>query len=457
MKKMYIYSRHRKGCIQSMCSTTFASFLGGAVLTLLLASASLSTAFAPHSHSNIRFRGFDRHAISIPNENRFDRKAPSEAQADTPCIITIGHKMYNLTTWAKAHPGGVRVLQKFHGKDATKAFDAAAHSNHAVEMLKEFEILSSDDVDQVRDVNLQVGAKMSKKPRWRTKLFTKEDPIGIHKYCGIFVLLHFAFRYFQMLFGDPSAGFGSRLGKGPALYAPFCLIPHTILSLSSLIFHTVPKERVVGKPMIWQEFRVHNILFAMRSILATLLTWGSLYISKNSPSHLNTRLTTVAVSIIVLTTQVLADEATKRLRVNTLESTTATMPYWDGCSVGTQKRFKSFYAMCQFDATLACLAVANPAWSLAVLLPIQLASLLMTLVRKSLLSPKGLHICYTLSLMVPYLVAYRSVGMPIFFMYGLGWLLYQLRRQGVNKYALWVPVIAARIAIGDHLLGGYTW
>ena len=204
--------------------------------------------------------------------------------------------------------------------------------------------------------------------------------------------------------------------------------------------------------MIWQEYRIHNIAFAMRSILATFITWLSIYSGNGT-----TRSTIVAVSLVVLVTQAIADEATHRLRVNSLESTTATMPYWATCSAATQRKFKSFYAMCQFDATLACLAVSNPAWGLAVLLPIQLASLLMTLVRKSLLSPQGYHIGYTLSLMVPYLVAYRSIGISATGMLGLGWVLYQLRRQGINKYALWIPVIVARIAIGNHLFPGHVW
>lgn len=418
-------------------------------VNLLLLS---SKSFSFTTHSLACRHSFSRHALSVPHENRFDREASSKAQVEAPCVITIGDKMYNLTAWAKAHPGGVKVLQKYHGKDATKAFDAAGHSHRAIEMMKDFEVTLQDLHNVSSDPRNRHESHLPDKPLWRVKLFTKEDPIGIHKYCGIFVLLHFAGRYFQMLFGDPSAGFGSCLGKGPSFYAPLCLIPHVMLSLSSLIFHTVPKERVVGKPMIWQEYRIHNIAFAMRSILATFITWLSIYSGNGT-----TRSTIVAVSLVVLVTQAIADEATHRLRVNSLESTTATMPYWATCSAATQRKFKSFYAMCQFDATLACLAVSNPAWGLAVLLPIQLASLLMTLVRKSLLSPQGYHIGYTLSLMVPYLVAYRSIGISATGMLGLGWVLYQLRRQGINKYALWIPVIVARIAIGNHLFPGHVW
>jgi len=166
-------------------------------------------------------------------------------------------------------------------------------------------------------------------PRWRAKLFTKEDPIGVHKYLGIFCLLHFAFRFAQMLAGDPSAGLGTRLGRGPSVWPLVCVIPHGLLSLSSLIFHTVPRDRVVGKPMIWREFRAHNIVFGLRSVLTTLLAAWAIRGGgdSSSPSSQVRRLLAVTGSAtICLTALVAADVATAKLRSNHLESTTATMP-----------------------------------------------------------------------------------------------------------------------------------
>ena len=69
-----------------------------------------------------------------------------------------------------------------------------------------------------------------------------------------------------------------------------------------------------------------------------------------------------------MSSMALADAATAALRHDSSESTTATMPYWDGCSSGTQARFKKFYAYCQVMATLGCLACANPVWPLLILL-----------------------------------------------------------------------------------------
>jgi Cytochrome b5-like Heme/Steroid binding domain len=378
---------------------------------------------------------------------------------------------------ARAHPGGEAILQKFHNKDATLAFQKAHHSDAAVAMLQDFAI--ADNLDTVLDKNRGDPAMTSSqvhdsgrpqtavrsalsvktgKPRWRVKLFTKEDPFGVHKYLGVFVLLHFAFRFYQMLFTDPSAGLGTRLGRGPSWIALACLLPHGLLSLSSLIFHTVPRHRVVGKPMIWQEYRVHNIAFGLRSVV-TAAACSLAVRSGNTPS---VRRWAVRISgATCILALIAADIGTRMLRSSHQESTTATTPYWEGCSVSTQKKFKSFYAYCQFLATVGCLMVSNPAIPLAILLPIQIASLLLTLVRKNLLSTRGFHLCYTASLIVPYIVAFRSSicsrSLDFVYLFALGGILYQLRRRGVNKYALWLPVILARVTVGDRYVSYAGW
>lgn len=288
---------------------------------------------------------------------------------------------------------------------------------------------------------------------WMKKLFTNEDPQNIHKTCGVFVLLHFAFRYYQMLFGDISAGFGRNAGKGTTVTPFLCLLPHALLSISSLIFHSVPRERVVGLPMIWQEFRVHSIIFALRSIVATACGWISVYFNHDPII----RKATVALSSAsILISIYFADEATKKLCPSSPESTTATMPYWQDCSLSTQRRFKSFYAYCQFLATLACLSMTNPAWPFAVLLPIQLAAFLMTMVRKGFLTSKGYHVLYTASLIMPFIVAIRRMYqtrhpdvMALFF---AGLALYRLRSMGIDKYYLWVPLVLFRVWLGDKYI-----
>ncbi|CAJ1942338.1 unnamed protein product [Cylindrotheca closterium] len=355
---------------------------------------------------------------------RFNRTATSTQSIDDPCILTIQGNQYNMTAWAKAHPGGSAILQRFHNQDATEAFYATGHSQGAIDMLQDFLIIDDDDDEEEEEVKHKNTEKekeissttdktilstktITTKPksrlaRIRTKLFTKEDPIGIHKYAGLFCLFHFAFRYLQTWFGDPSAGFGTRQGLGSSPLPLLCLIPHTLLSLSSLLFHTVPRERIVGRPMIWQEFRAHNIIFGIRSILATLAAWTAIRFPQT-----RTLVTCFSCGVVLLS-MYLANMATEQLRDNSLESTTATMPYWEGCSVKTQRHIKIFYALCQFMATMACCITWNPAWPLVCLFPIQIASLLMTLVRKGLLSTKGYHLAYGLSLCLPFLTILRT-------------------------------------------------
>jgi len=350
---------------------------------------------------------------------------------------------------AKAHPGGVKVLQKYHNKDATQAFERVGHSAEAVGMLQKFAVASSNNgggaTNGVRTTSIGTSKASS---RWRAKLFTKEDPLMIHKSLGIFCLLHFGYRYFQMYFGDRSAGLGTRQGLGPSWISFACLLPHALLSVSSLIFH-VPRDRVVGKPMIWSEFRAHNIVFGLRSVFCA--AFCALMIR----GFFSPRVTAALCSAVCLAALVLADVITDKLRPNHLESTTATMPYWEGCSIQTQKRFKGFYAWCQFLATFACIGAKNPADPLAVLLPIQLASLLMTLVRKGLLSTKGYHYIYTASLIMPYFLSVRAAvasngpGLSMVIMYAVTGVLYKLRRYGVNKYVLWGTVFVGRVLYGD--------
>jgi len=112
-------------------------------------------------------------------------------------------------------------------------------------------------------------------------------------------------------------------------------------------------------------------------------------------------------------------------------------------------------------ATTACMMTLNPAWPLLVLLPIQLASLLMTLVRKGLLSAKGYHIGYTISLCLPYISAIRSFiysgANDIPLLTGIASVLFALRRKGLNKYVLWGTVALARVTVGDSVLDWRVW
>lgn len=159
--------------------------------------------------------------------------------------IIIGDSKVNVTAYASEHPGGAEILRRFNGKNATRAFEATSHSPQAYELLRE---LSDGSAVNGR------GAPTIK------KLFTLEDRSNSHKLLGIFCLAHFVWRYWLVLFtNDSTASFANAGAFGMA-----ALAAHTALSLSSFKFD-VPKERVKRKPMIWQEYRAHNSIFATRS------------------------------------------------------------------------------------------------------------------------------------------------------------------------------------------------
>ena len=129
------------------------------------------------------------------------------------------------------------MLRKFHGKDASRAFHAAKHSKAALDRMKA----------------LQPDAKA--KPVARVQALHGRGPVASAQ--GARAVVPRALRRPhppRHLVGGPDGW-----ARGPN--AIMWLVPHALLSLSSIKFH-VPRERVAKKPMIWQEFRAHNIIFA---------------------------------------------------------------------------------------------------------------------------------------------------------------------------------------------------
>ncbi|CAB9507703.1 expressed unknown protein [Seminavis robusta] len=229
------------------------------------------------------------------------------------------------------------------------------------------------------------------------KLFTHHDPFHIHKILGLFVLLHFLYRF---LYGALIRGFVfcSVHHANDGLCSPdkvhwdaICVVLHAILSWSSLLL-PLPKTRNYSSPMIWTEFRLHSITFATRGVVGSLISLYGLW-----PQQL--LLNFFAKLALVLATCYAADWITQKHGC-TEKRTTNAMPYPTCITPEMQQNVKYIYAMKQFAAALSCIS-EDPATPWATLLAIQGAPLLMTLVRKGKIQSLTYHRAYILQLATP--------------------------------------------------------
>jgi len=284
-------------------------------------------------------------------------------------------------------------------------------------------------------------------------LITKHDPYHVHKTLGLLGLLHFIYRFFFSLWA------GNSLTDGRQDLVFLGIFVHAGLSLTSLLL-PLPKKRMFTKPMIWPEFRLHNIVFALRHIVATLLIVSGFHAWANSLGMSMTFLYRLA---IILVPSYLADQVTERIGDKELR-TTNSMPYPYRSRKPDQVMTKDFYAMSQFLAT-ALAATDDPEATFWPVLGIQMAAFSMTLVRKGIIDAHHYHFIYSVALMVPSFLFLRAaafgeksnvhnVGMWLY----LGWMVKVVRfRWGTNKYVLWSLAVCLSFPLYPLFLLCPTW
>jgi len=243
------------------------------------------------------------------------------------------------------------------------------------------------------------------------KLSTKEDEYYIHKLLGIFCLANLIYRFYLLL----SCG-SMRLNTPFAIYSVFL---HGILSISSLQFH-ISNTRNISKPMIYPEFRMHSILFGLRSVIITIMyyyEWNYKYI--------------IGICYSVL---FLSEIITKKYGTS---STMRNMPFEPTVSKEDKSRITKMHSIMQIGATVFMLGNMNSAFSL--LFAIQTAAFLMTLVRKSIITTNNWHLCYTIGLFMNYLLF--PTFSPSFILY-LGFVINIHQNvifpNKINKYIAWL-------------------
>ena len=246
------------------------------------------------------------------------------------------------------------------------------------------------------------------------KLNTKEDSTYIHKFLGIISLGNFIYRFVNYIIND-TMNLNNIIGIE-------LILVHGVLSISSLIFH-IPELRNPLKPMIYPEFRLHSILFGMRSIIATLLHYY----------HFNY----IDIILLCYMTFFFADVITyyynKELKNG---KTMRNMPFNNDIPLNVQNEITLMHSSMQIGATTFMLGNIESAFS--PLFAIQIASFLMTLVRKSIISSKMWHSIYTLTLWIN-IILYKTL--PLSFIFIQTFMYHNFKffffPNRVNKYISW--------------------
>lgn len=252
-------------------------------------------------------------------------------------------------------------------------------------------------------------------------LITNHDKLHIHKICGLYFLLNTIYILFNYFI------YNKILLKND-IYTNVVLVCQSMLSITSLQFN-IPNKRNFSSPMIWKELRLHSIIFSLRHIMCTFL---SIY----QINYIFLRL------FVVLFISNLATIITNKYGSDKFR-TTSHMPYPDSFPEKIQKEFKFHYTLAQFGATTLCF-FNNPILNWTGTIGIQIAPLLMTLVRKGKIKSKHYHLFYSFTLWLGNLIFfkewYNSDKPEVYLMSALIMNIIMRFRinYGINKNIIWL-------------------
>jgi cytochrome b involved in lipid metabolism len=355
-----------------------------------------------------------------PTDHSNDKKDDPKAKV---LLVKYKEDTYNIHDFLPHHPGGRSILEKYENKDITRAFDDINHSAFARSKLKTY--ILTDKSIVIEPVSLKTSNKIDAKFVVK-KLFTNEDKNMIHKTLGFLSLCSYAYRY---LYVYPTTG---GLGFTGTLFDWLTLVLHFFLSFSSLIFHVVEK-RIVSNPLIiYQEYRMHAIVFTFRGVAITV--FGLL-------QHLLTETQArIALSLLMIAIHSTVDYIT--VLYGTPGITTVRND-----DNGTIPHVKLFFAFYQVLAMSSHLIVDDMLCDLGwnTLIAIQSSAFLMTLKRKSLIRARTHLFWYTLALVISMIYILQIKG--IAFVAAIGGLFYLKVKFNLNKYLMW-----AAFTIGYYLL-----
>jgi hypothetical protein len=252
------------------------------------------------------------------------------------------------------------------------------------------------------------------------KLFTREDSTNIHKILGSISLFNYIYRFGSLFL------YGNMFNDN--LNALYLIGIHGLLSVSSLIFH-IPRIRNKVGPMIYPEFRLHSIAFALRSVFCCFLY----YYNFSKIYHI----------YVCFLTMIGADIITYYYKDG---NTMRNMPFDENISFEDQNKITLMHSKSQIAATIFMIGNITTAYS--PLFAIQIAAFLMTLVRKNIIKSNTWHKIYTLSLWIN-IFSYISIDIGwIIIQMSLYYLFIEMRfNYKMNKYKAWSLIFNAYLLI----------
>ncbi|CAE8604869.1 unnamed protein product, partial [Polarella glacialis] len=350
--------------------------------------------------------------------------------------LAIGGVVCDLSEFTAVHPGGYELLVQYAGTEV-------GHSQFSLSVVREKAIgvlASPEEAKSLKpgeaDTKQLVPEGGSKS--WVGRIFTKEDPYHLHKTMGCLIVIQFLFRSGMVMSGTRFDGLDAG-GFGKDYFSLACVWLCAALQFSSFKFH-VPRNRILGAPMIWQEWRAHNAIFVLRHVIGFTIRWYAWRIGSHGGPQESWLLLGMFGTLLWQLWSV--DVVTAQLREDQNESLTATWPFWKGCPNWVERFLKFYYTVAQFMASLMMTFMDRSLYgAYLVIFPFQWASFLMTLVRKGAITTRAYHVLYLWSLMqvmVLILINLDATGwIATWFLWVV---MYVVRVMGVNKYSLWIGV-----------------
>ena len=178
--------------------------------------------------------------------------------------------------------------------------------------------------------------------------------------------------------------------------------------------------------MIYPEFRLHSIAFAMRSVICCFIEFygGSMEYK----------------IITCFGTMIVADQIT-RIYAEIDNTTMRAMPFAETTDEQSRQKITLFHSKQQVTATLFMIMNMESAFS--PMFAIQIAAFLMTLVRKNIIRPNTWHLLYSWSLMINVFVNPTfKLGQTLQLMSSIHSFRYFRMKHRINKYIGWSFIFA---------------